>query len=373
MIKKAYKFRIYPNKFQQNLITRTLGSCRFVFNRFLSESNDSLEKSGKRPSYSKCSKGLTTLKTEYPWLAEVDSTALQTALRHLDDGFDRFFKKQNDKPTFKSKKNPVQSYTSKFTNNNIRLEDGKIKLPKLGLVRCKQSRPVPGRIISATVRKNSTGKYIVSLLVEEQPPKPFEKTGSEVGIDLGLKDLLVLSNGEIVENIRSYKSLEKRLAKAQRAVSRKEKGSANYQKAKIKVAKIHERIANIRVDYLHKVTTNLVKNHDLICLETLDVKGMQQDKNLAKSVADVSFSKLCELLEYKADWYGKTVQKVDRYFPSTQLCSSCGHRNPDLKDLSIRTWVCHECNEKHDRDFNASLNLLAEGRRLRTVGTTGIA
>jgi len=254
----------------------------------------------------------------------------------------------------------------------------KIKLPKLGFVKVKQSKPLGGRIISATVRRTPSDKYYVSLLVEEPTLRPYKKTGSEVGIDLGVKDLLVISNNEIVENIKPYISLEKALAKAQHSLSRKVKGSNNYNKSKVKIARIHEKISNIRLDYLHKVTTNLVKNHDLICIEDLDVIAMLKDKNLSKHVCDVSFGKLKELLEYKAEWYGKVLVKVDRYFPSSQLCSSCGFQNKAVKDIAIRHWECPECQSKHDRDYNASLNIIKEGRKnysltQTTVGTTEIA
>jgi len=389
-IQKAYKFRIYPNKEQKILIVKTIGSCRFVFNHFLSEWNEAFKATKKGLSYSKCSKGLPALKEEYPWLKEPDSTAIQTTLKHLDVSFTNFFKKQNDRPRFKSKKNPIQSYTSKFTNGNIRIEGKRIKLPKLGLVKIKQSRDLEGRIISATIRKAPSNKYYVSLLVEELEPKAFDKTCSHVGIDMGIKDLMIISNGDNIPNIKTYDALQDNLAKAQRSLSRKQKGSSNYYKAKTRVARIHERIANIRLDYLHKVTTELVKNHDFIAVEDLSTKSMlkkikqsenpikyNKNQNIRhKNISDASWRKLIELLTYKTTWYGKTLVKVGKSFPSTQLCSSCGYKNSALKDTSIRTWECPECNSVHDRDFNASINILNEGLRKNpqpTVGTTGIA
>lgn len=376
IIQKAYKFRLYPNQDQQTLIAKTLGSCRYIFNHFLNKWNITYKTSNKGLSYSECSKELPILKIQLPWLKEVDSTALQTTLRHLDIAFKNFFKKRNGYPKFKSKRNKTQSYTSKFTNNNIRIENKYIKLPKLGNVKFKQSKKVKGRIISATVRRTSSNKYYVSLLVEEAKPIVFNKTNSQVGIDLGLKEFLILSNGETVPNIKSYQSLEYKLVKLQRSLARKEKGSSNYYKNKIKIARIHEKIANIRLDYLHKVTTALVKNHDFIAIETLDVNNMLKNNYLSKSLSDASFSKFAELLIYKANWYGKTVIKVGRLFASSQLCSSCGYKNAKVKNLSVRKWTCPKCQIKHDRDLNASINILNEGLRIalqRTVGATGIA
>lgn len=376
IIKKAYKFRLYPNQDQRILIAKTLGSCRYIFNHFLNKWNITYKTTNRGLSYSECSKELPILKIQLPWLKEVDSTALQTTLRHLDIAFKSFFKKQNGYPKFKSKRNIIQSYTSKFTNNNIRIENKYIKLPKLGNVKFKQSKEVKGRIISATIKRTASNKYYVSLLVEETKPVAFNKTNSQVGIDLGLKEFLVLSNGETVPNIRTYQSLECKLAKLQRSLSRKEKGSSNYYKNKIKIARIHEKIANIRLDHLHKVTTTLVKNHDFIAVENLSVNSMLKNKYLSKSISDASFSKFVELLSYKVDWYDKTLIKIGKFFPSSQLCSSCGYKNTKVKNLSIRKWICPKCQANHDRDLNASINILNEGLRIAlqtTVGATGIA
>ena len=376
IIQKAYKFRLYPNKEQKVLIAKTIGSCRYVYNHFLNQWNEVYKATGTGLSYGKCSKELPALKQQKKWLQEVDSTALQTALKHLDDGYKRFFKGQNNQPRFKSKRNPVQSYTSKYTSENIRIQSNNVRLPKLGFVKIKLSRIPKGRIISATVKRTPANRHYISLLVEEPRPKALAKTGSHVGIDMGLKELMVLSNGDTFPNIKSYQSLENKLAKAQRSLSRKEYRSANYHEAKIKVARIHERIANIRLDYLHKVSTALVKNHDFIAIEDLDVEAMRKDRHLAKSVCDVSLSKLVELLAYKARWYDRKLVKVDRYFPSSQLCSACGCRNSKVKSLAVREWACPSCQTRHDRDLNASINILKEGERIHlqsTVGTTGVA
>ncbi len=371
LVNKAYKFRIYPNKEQEILIAKTIGCSRFVFNHFLGMWNDTYKETGKGLTYNACSAQLPQLKIELEWLKEVDSTAIQSALKNLADAYKRFFKKQNDKPRFKSKKNNVQSYTTKHTNGNIAIVDNKIKLPKLGFVKFAKSREIDGRIMNATVRRNSSEKYFVSILTEVEI-QPLEKADSAIGIDLGITDFAILSDGHKIDNNKFTSKMEKKLKREQRKLSNraliaKNKGihlldAKNYQKQKRKVARLHERVINQRDDFLNKLSTEIIKNHDIICIEDLNTKGMLRNHKLAKSISDVSWSAFVSKLEYKATWYGKTIVKVSRWFPSSQICSDCGHHD-GKKSLEIRDWTCPICHANHDRDINASKNILAEGLR----------
>jgi len=250
--------------------------------------------------------------------------------------------------------------------------ENKIKLPKLGFVRFAKSREVEGRILSATVRRNPSGNYFVSLITETKVSE-LPKTGSAVGVDLGIKDLAILSDGTRYPNPRVFRTLEEKLAKAQRVLSRRKTGGANWHKARIKVARIHEKIANKRKDYLDKMSTEIVKNHDVIGMEGLSVKNMLQNGRLAKAISEAAWSQFKSMIEYKAKWYGKQVVITARNFASSQLCSSCGHKNKEAKNLGMREWECPACHTYHDRDINASINLKNEAVRLLTAGTTGLA
>jgi len=371
-VRKALKFRLYPTQEQQLLIAKTFGCSRFVFNRFLDEWNTAYGQTGKGLSYTICSKELTKLKQTLPWLKEVDSIALQSSLQNLEDGFQRFFRKQNDLPKFKSRKHPVQSYTTKFVNGNIKSEGHCMKLPKLGWVKFAKSKEIDGRILRATIRRKGSGKYYISILVETEVTE-LPKTGRSCGIDVGLSEFAIASSGVSYGNPRFFRTLEEKLAKEQRILSRRVKFSKNWHKQRIKVARTHERIAHAREDYLHKVSTEIVKNHDIIGIEDLKVVNLLKNKKLSKCIAEASWSRFRGMLEYKAKWYGKEVIAVGKNFPSSQLCSLCGGKNQAVKDLAVRTWICPHCKGIHHRDLNASKNIEAEALRLRTVGTTGVA
>ena len=375
---KAYKFRIYPTEEQEIFFAKTFGCVRKVYNLMLNDRKKAYEEVKNDPSKKMTFPTPAKYKKEFPFLKEVDSLALANAQLNLDKAYKNFFRdKSVGFPRFKSKKNPVQSYTTNNQNGTVALIDSKfIKVPKLkSLIRIKLHRQPKGMIKSATISRHSSGKYYVSLLCKEEISE-LPKTNSAIGIDLGITDFAILSDGQKIDNNKFTSKMEKKLKREQRKLSRrallaKKKGiplseAKNYQKQKRKVARLHEKVMNQRTDFLNKLSTEIIKNHDIICIEDLNVKGMLRNHKLARSISDVSWSSFVAKLQYKADWYGREIIKVDQWFPSSQICSECGHKD-GKKSLDIREWTCPICHTHHDRDINASINILTEGLRIQSL------
>ena len=312
-MEKAFKYRMYPNREQRILLAKTFGCTRFVYNHYLAKRKDAYEKDGITLSYSACAKDLVSLKKEYEWLKEVDSVALQSSVKNLDTAYINF--KKAEYPRFKSKKTHRYSYTK-----NIRMEILNCICIQIGLVKIKKTRAPKGRLLSATVSQVPSGKYYVSLCYTDVEEVLFPLTYNETGIDLGIKDFIILSNGEKVENPKYLKKSIEKLKKLQKQQSRKTKGGRNWIKNRIKIARLHEKIANQRMDFINKLSTRIITEYDIICIEDLKVENMLKNHNLAQSISDVSWSKFTTQLEYKAQWYGKVIKKVDTFYASSQTC-----------------------------------------------------
>ena len=371
-VEKAFKYRIYPNKKQKELIQKTFGCTRFVYNYYLNKRKEMYENDKTTFTYNMCSKDLTQLKKELEWLKEPDKDSLQKALKDLDMAYQKFFKEHTGFPKFKSKKNRYKSYRTSYTKTsaggNIMFINKHIKLPKLGLVKTKDRQIPQGRILNATISQEPNGHYYCSLCCTNLDFPQYQKTNQNIGIDLGLVDFAIISDGIKIENPRFYEKSEKKLARLQRELSRKTIGGSNWNKVRIKVANLQKHVANQRKDFLQKLTTRIIKQNDIICIEDLDVKSMKEtDTSIRnKRVGDVSWSEFRRMLTYKSQWYGKTLSVVDRYFSSSQICHCCGYRD-GKKTEDIREWTCSECGTIHDRDINAAINILNEGLRLLNV------
>lgn len=369
---KGYKYRIYPNEEQEIQINKTFGCTRFVYNQILAkkielykEDKENKLLQGKTNCNNYCN---GELKIEYSWLKEVDKFALTNSIYDLDTAYQNFFRRVKqgaDKlgfPKFKSKRNHRQSYKTNFTNNNIKVnfDNNTIQLPKLKWIKAKLHKKFTGKILFATISKTPSGKYFVSFNVECEHQE-FVAKYHAVGIDLGIKDLLITSDGENIDNNKITYEYEQKLAKLQRQFAKKIKGSNNWNKHRIKIARLHEKITNIRKDNLNKISNQIIRENQIIICEDLNIKGMVKNHNLAKSVHDCGWGELTRQFKYKCEWNDKIYHEVNRYFPSSQLCNVCGYKNSDTKNLGVRFWVCPECNTEHDRDKNASINILKQG------------
>ena len=359
---KAYKFRIYPNEEQRILIAKTFGCVRFIYNRMLSD---------KIEYYSKYQKKLNNTpaqyKAEFEWLKEVDSLALANAQMNLQNAYNNFFRdKKVGFPKFKSKKGSKRSYTTNGVNGNIIIQNGMIRLPKLGFVKMKQHRNIPDdyKLKAVTVSQTASGKYYVSILFEYENQIQKTELRSFLGLDFSMHGLYVDSNGNCPKFPRYYRLSEKKLKKEQRKLSKMEKGSKNRKKQRIRVARLHEKVANQRKDFLHKRSRQIANAYDCVCIENLNMQAMAQSLNFGKSVSDNGWGMFTAFLQYKLEEMGKQLVKVDKFFASSQLCSVCGFQNSNTKDLSVREWTCPCCQTNHYRDINAAINIRNEGMRI---------
>ena len=371
---KAYRFRLYPTTNQIELIHKTFGCTRVVYNHYLEKQKALYDEGKDSLSCFDMIKDLKNFQVERPYLKEVDSCSLRCSLFNLDDAFKRWYKGQGEYPKFKGKYNSKRSYRTNcisstykdktYQSIEVDLKRHIIKLPKLKEVSIKGYRDLeylPGRIINATIEQASTLKYYVSVLVEEDDVYTKLKPRKIIGIDLGIKDIVITSDNEKIGNPRLIEKYEKRIKRCARELSRRVKGSNNYNKTKKKLAVLHQKLNNARRHFIHQITKKLVIENDIIVTESLKLKDMIEEKRLSKQLTNVSLGELCRVLEYKAKIYGKKYIKIDSYYPSSQECSRCGYKNEKVKDLSVRSWICPECGSYHDRDYNASYNIMFEG------------
>lgn len=378
-IEKGFKYRIYPKKNQIEQIELMFSAKRYVWNYFLNINKHRLNHHKKVLSYKQMSALLTLLKKKKDWLKQCEKSVLQNALKSLNETMFKYFKKQCGFPKFKSYKNNYQSIKMNFTNNNIEIlekevkststgkykkQNCRIKLPKIKQVKIAYSRQYQGRIVSSTLSRDTDGKYYISLCCVDIVSVPCEQTGAVVGIDLGVKEFAITSDNITIPNPKFYRKYENKMIKSQRKLSKRKKRGKNRDKQRLKVNKYHKKITNCRLDFLQKLSTQLIKDYDIICLEDLNSSGMLKNHKLAKSIADASFFEFNRELEYKSRWNYKLISRIDRFYPSSQICSKCGNQSNQTKDLGVRIYICEECGLEIDRDYNASLNILNKGLRI---------
>lgn len=364
-MEKTYKYRIYPNKKQQELIQKTFDCCNYVYNYFLERKISAYAENKQQVRFYQCNKELTELKKNNNWLYDVDKWALSNTLIDLERGYQLFFKCGYSLPKFKNDNAYKKSYRTQLNNNNIEVFNKQIKLPKLGYVKAVINNTIGGRILNVTIKQLKNNQYYAYVCCTDVEIQCFPKTQKNVGIDLGISNFATFSDGTIIQNPKFYEEYEDKISYLQKKFDNKKTNSKNKEKIRIKIAKIHHHIAEKRKDFIQKLTTKIVKEYDLICIENLNIKSMKNTKNKTKNkhLNDVLFYEFKKELEYKCKWYGKELKIVDRYYPSSQICHLCGHRD-QRKDESIREWVCPNCNGKLDRDLNAAINILNEGIKL---------
>ena len=359
---KAYKFRIYPDEEQKVLFAKTFGCVRFIFNRMLTDKIEHYEK-----THDKLNNTPAQYKEEFPWLKEVDSLALANAQMNLQTAYNNFFRdKKIGFPKFKSKKRNKSSYTTNNQKSTIQIIDGKLKLPKIGLVKVRQHRRIPENYMlkSVTISQTPSGKYYASILFEYDNQVQEQKLHDFIGLDFSMRELYKDNNGNEPSYPRYYRQAEKKLIREQRKLSLMRKGSKNRDKQRIKVARMHEKVSNQRKDFLHKQSRQIANAYDCVCIEDLDMKIMSQTMYFGKSVFDNGWGMFVTYLKYKLEEQGKKLVKVDKFFASSQTCSSCGYVNKETKNLAVRAWDCPQCGVHHDRDINAAINIRNEGMRI---------
>ena len=368
LIIKSYKLRLYPNKGQQVFFNKTFGACRVIYNEMLYNLQENYKNGIKKDKYTL----FKEIKSKYEWMKEVDSNALCSSFMDLDKAYTRFFNNKSKFPKFKHKKEKNTYRNNNVLNRKIQnlIKNDKIKIPKIGYIKFKQNYSFNDikKVRNITILKSKTNKYYCLLCVEIEQKEYFH-TGNIMGLDLGIKNLVIDSNGIKYKNLKPYTNLEKKIKHLNKLFSKKQKGSKNQEKARLKLAIAHEKLCNKRKDNLHKLTTKLIKENDVICIENLNVKGMTKNHKLAKAIQDCSFGTLVSMLKYKATWHNRKIIEIGRFYPSSKLCSNCGHKMSNM-GLEIRKWICPICGVQHDRDINAAINIKNEG--LRILDTIGI-